>query len=250
MTLSANPPGTSQLALWPLQPGVTARLRHSRRARRVAVRIDHAGQVELVVPRGVSELRARAFLESRLEWVRRQLQRRVAVPPAQAFPPARIELTALNESWQVFLAGGVGRPRLRERGGNLLEIRGTGPAAQLRRQLLRWLALRAQRVFAAQLQVLAAQHGLVFAAVKVRRQRTRWGSCSARGVISLNLALLFQSPAVLRYLLCHELAHTRHMNHSVRFWRCVADMQPGYRTLDAELCRGGWQRVPAWLGEA
>ena len=82
--------------------------------------------------------------------------------------------------------------------------------------------------------------------MQVRLQRTRWGSCSSRGRISLNLALVFQPPAVLRYLLVHELAHTRHMNHSRAFWAAVAACEPDYRRLDALLCKG-WHNVPDWL---
>jgi hypothetical protein len=131
----------------------------------------------------------------------------------------------------------------------MLELRGTGTSEQMRRVLIRWLTRHAQRVLAAQLAELAQRHGFSYAALKLRRQRTRWGSCSARGIISLNLALLFQSPEVLRYLMCHELSHTRHMNHSARFWRCVAECEPRYRSLDAQL-RTGWSHVPAWLLEA
>ena len=242
---------TAQLPLWhgaAEQP--VAELRHSRRARRVAVRIDAAGRVELVVPRGVSEARARAFLASRLEWVQQHLQRRRQLAtPAQQFPPARIELTALGEQWRLFHAGGAGRLRISERAAGMLELRGTGTSEQMRRVLIRWLTRHAQSVLAVQLAELAQRHGFSYSALKLRRQRTRWGSCSARGVISLNLALLFQSPEVLRYLMCHELSHTRHMNHSARFWRCVAECEPRYRSLDAQL-RTGWSHVPAWLLEA
>ena len=80
----------------------------------------------------------------------------------------------------------------------------------------------------------------------IRRQRTRWGSCSTRGTISLNCCLLFQRPAVVRYLMIHELAHTLHMNHSRRFWHCVARHCPEYRSLDRELL-DGWRRVPDWV---
>lgn len=241
---------TAQLSLW---HGVTeppvAELRHSRKARRVAVRIDAAGRVELVVPRGVSEARARAFFASRLEWVQQHLQRRRQLAtPIQEFPPARIELTALREHWRLFHAGGSGRLRVSERLPGMLELRGSGTVAQMRLALIRWLTQHAQAMLAPLLAELAQQHGFSYSALKLRRQRTRWGSCSARGIISLNLASLFQSPEVLRYLLCHELAHTRHMNHSVRFWRCVEECEPRYRGLDAQL-RTGWSHVPSWLLE-
>jgi len=244
----------AQLPLWPAPRAENelpeARLRHSRRARRVAVRIDSSGQVELVVPRGVSETRAWSFLASRAEWVRSHLQRRRQLQPvAQEFPPACIALPALGERWRLFHSGGSGRLQLRERAEGMLELRGEGSSELLRRRLLDWLLARATQAFTTQLQELAQRHGFMFSAVQLRRQRTRWGSCSARGVISLNLALLFQRPAVLRYLLCHELAHTKHMNHSSRFWNCVAECEPDWRALDAELCQG-WRHVPRWLLEA
>jgi predicted metal-dependent hydrolase len=238
-----------QLPLWAEQPAQpVAQVRHSQRARRVAVRITAAGRVELVVPRGVSERRARLFLESRAEWVRHHVERRLAMaPPVAAFPPERINLQLLGETWPVFQAGGNGALRLREVG-TVLELRGSGTREQQRRSLLRWLAHRAELSLRPMLEALALQHGFEFSTLRVRSQRTRWGSCSSRGVISLNLALLFQPLDVVRYLLCHELAHTRHMNHSARFWRCVEDCEPRYRELDAALCTG-WRHVPAWVRE-
>jgi predicted metal-dependent hydrolase len=82
--------------------------------------------------------------------------------------------------------------------------------------------------------------------LQIRCQRTRWGSCSRRGTISLNVCLLFQTPEVLRYLMIHELAHLRHMNHSARFWSDVARHEPDWRALDRELLQG-WRRVPSWM---
>ncbi len=153
----------------------------------------------------------------------------------------------LGESWRVFQAGGAGAMRVRE-AGTVLELRGTGTRVQQQRALQRWLVRRAGRALAPLLAELAQQHGFSFATMRVRCQRMRWGSCSSRGLISLNLALLFQPMDVVRYLLCHELAHTRHMNHSPRFWRCVEECEPRYRELDAALCEG-WRNVPGWLRE-
>jgi len=82
--------------------------------------------------------------------------------------------------------------------------------------------------------------------VAIRCQRTRWGSCSTRGTVSLNCSLLFLPPEVVRYLFIHELAHTEHMNHSASFWRLVEKLEPEYRRLDRELL-AGWRTVPAWV---
>ena len=112
--------------------------------------------------------------------------------------------------------------------------------------LQRWLADLAQRELGRELSQMAQRCGLQFRRMQIRRQRTRWGSCSASGTISLNMCVLFQDVAVMRYLLIHELSHTQHMNHSRRFWALVESLEPDYRRLDRELVRG-WQRVPAWV---
>jgi predicted metal-dependent hydrolase len=112
--------------------------------------------------------------------------------------------------------------------------------------LRRWLMGRAQTVLAEHLADCAREFGFSYRALSIRRQKTRWGSCSARGTISLNCCIVFQPPEVLRYLLIHELSHTRHMNHSRAFWATVAGCCPDYRKLDRQLLEG-WRRVPSWL---
>ncbi len=114
------------------------------------------------------------------------------------------------------------------------------------RCFVRWLIDRVRRNLAPEVETLAREHGLQYSRISIRRQRTRWGSCSRSGTISLNVCLAFQRPEVVRYLLLHELAHTRHMNHSARFWDCVARHCPAVAALDRELPRG-WRRVPHWV---
>ncbi len=110
-----------------------------------------------------------------------------------------------------------------------------------------WLKRRALAALAPRLAEEAGLHGFRYSRLRVGNQRSRWGSCSTRGLISLNLALLFQPEQVVRYLLCHELSHTRHMDHSARFWACVAQCMPRWRELDRTLA-GGWRNVPSWIG--
>lgn len=75
----------------------------------------------------------------------------------------------------------------------------------------------------------ASHMGLFPQAISIRGQRTRWGSCSARGGISLNWKLVAAPPRVIDYVVIHELAHMRHMNHSARFWTEVERIQPDYK---------------------
>ena len=112
--------------------------------------------------------------------------------------------------------------------------------------LLSWVGDRARVHLQARLNAVSAETGIDYREMQLRRQRTRWGSCSATGTISMNVCLLFLRPQVVRYLLIHELCHTRHMNHSNRFWSLVETFEPDYRELDRELLHG-WQTVPGWM---
>jgi predicted metal-dependent hydrolase len=239
-------PASSQLPLWserdPAQPWV---VRQSQRARRLAVRVYRTGRVEVVVPPRTSRAAVEQFVAQHREWIERK---RAATPRpnAQPFPPPRIELAALDEVWRVHSSGGAGRLRVATQNG-LLVLTGVARSAQESQHKLRaWLMQHAAQRLGAILDGAARELGFRYERLSIRRQRTRWGSCSARGTISLNCCVLFQTPQVLRYLLVHELVHTRHMNHSARFWAAVAERCPDYRRLDRELL-DGWRRVPSWV---
>ena len=92
----------------------------------------------------------------------------------------------------------------------------------------------------------AARTGRAPKKMQVRLQRTRWGSCSSQGNISLNASALFLERRVARYLLIHELCHLYSLNHSRRFWNCVERYEPDYRRLDRELANA-WTEVPLWV---
>jgi predicted metal-dependent hydrolase len=204
--------------------------------------------VEVVVPSRTSPRAVERFLERHRSWIERKQDeaRQRAVPPAP-FPPPRIELSSCAEDWAIQVAGGSGSLELTRTGPGSLILAGDVSHGHDVRLLLRhWLTERAREVLTPQLAQVAREHGFRYERVLIRRQRTRWGSCSNRGTISLNCCLLFQRAAVVHYLLIHELVHTMHMNHSRRFWQRVQRHCPDYQSLDRELL-DGWRRVPSWV---
>jgi len=139
------------------------------------------------------------------------------------------------------------RAAVLDRGEGVLQVCAANDTARaVAPALLQWLAGVAAHDLRQRLDETARETGIDYVQMHLRRQRTRWGSCSAKGTISLNMCLMFQRPAVVRYLLVHELCHRRQLNHSPRFWSLVESFEPQWRVLDAELLRG-WQNVPAWV---
>jgi len=227
-------------------------IRVSPRARRLAIRVYPDARVEVVVPRRVGPREVEHFISAHREWIgsRRAMALRNR-PAPQAFPPAHIEFASTGEHWRLHLAGGTGPVRVTEQGGrseleHVLRVGGAWHPATLRRALRSWLLRAARARLEPRVVALAASTGVRYSRVTIRRQRSRWGSCSARGTISLNACLLFQRAPVVDYLVVHELTHVKHMNHSARFWQAVEHHCADWRDLDRELVVG-WRHVPRWV---
>jgi predicted metal-dependent hydrolase len=241
-----------QLGLWDAAPTATGwRVRESGRARRLSARVYRDGQVEIVVPRGTRPGTVAGFVSRYRGWIERQ-QRRLPPPELPTFPPAQVTLHAVGEHWDCRfepVAGparvAVARPPGPGAIGELHLCAAVDGMAELRSALLRWLEERTRAAATPLLMQLSQDMDCHYSRLQIRRQRTRWGSCSTRGTISLNCCLLFQRPEVFRYLLVHELSHLRHMHHGPRFWSHVAHFESDCRALDRELGQG-WRRVPHW----
>lgn len=223
-------------------------VRESRRARRLSVRVYPAGRVEVVVPLRTSAALVQQFVSKHRVWIDERLRDCQPAAGLDTLPHA-LELRGIEQHVRIEFIRGSGAPRVRGIANGADGVCVVGDPAASRdwsRALCRWLMRHAQDEIEQRLNALAADYELEYQYVRLRRQRTRWGSCSSRGAISINVCSLFLTPAVLRYLLVHELCHTRHMNHSKRFWSLVEKLEPDFARLDREL-RSGWRHVPAWM---
>src|SRR5262245_15418158 len=238
-----------QLTLWSAKDDSAGwNVRISRRARRLSMRVFPGGRVEVVVPPGVGIPAIEGFVARHRDWAeRRSREFALAAPSDAETRPDRVTLAASVQSWSIGYEAGRGR-RVWEHLPGELRVRVADPAdpLQVSTMLLDWLLERAGSHLGPLLAALSNEVGFDYRELQLRRQRTRWGSCSASGGISLNVCLMFTRPEVVRYLLIHELCHRRHMNHSARFWRLVERFEPQWQPLDAELL-AGWRRVPAWV---
>lgn len=221
-------------------------VRESGRARRLRIDVHPHGGVTVVVPRRTHPRVVREFVSEHWEWVektRAELGRRYPVPELSL--PSRLVLPAIDQSWQLRYLQ-ASSARCNETAGQLRVAGNLPDEAGVRKILRRWLSRCARRHLVPWLGQLAQDTGLTYRRTQIRCQRTLWGSCSSSGTISLNYCLLFLEPRVVRYLLLHELCHTRHMNHSKRFWALVARYEPSYKSLDQKLSASR-AAVPAWV---
>jgi predicted metal-dependent hydrolase len=227
------------------------RVRENRRAKRIILRVTVTHGLEVVVPSAAARRQIPEILAKNRTWIERALKKlcdeQVATNRELQTPPASISLPAVAEMWTVtreHISGA--RPRLEERAPHHLHLR-----ADLRdrggwQTLLRtWLVARAEKVFNAWLKQLSERTQLKYARITVRLQKTRWGSCSRSGNISLNARLLFVAPEIATYVLLHELCHTKELNHSIRFWRLVERFEPNWRKLDRALTDFS-RTLPRW----
>lgn len=222
--------------------------RRSTRAKRLQVRITPWQGVEVVIPVHTSKERVHAFLAKQRQWIQAtwsEMYAQIAEPERRL--PAELNLRALGERWPVHYRTRPGQRPSVTRAGRSLTVWQTKQDESVARALLRrWLARQARVRLGARAAELAAEFGFYYRRLQIRGQTSRWGSCSSRGTLSLNYKLLFLSPRLVRYLLVHELAHTRVLSHSPRFWKVVARYEPRWRDFDQQLGKA-WRDVPAWM---
>lgn len=228
------------------RPLPEAVVREHPRARRVILRVCPERGLVVTVPRGWDRSGLPAVLEARRDWIEGALARlraRGVEPGAVPAVPERVDLAATGESFVVRTVASHGRAALVECGNGVLDLRGD-PAGHLER-LRVWLRGHARKRLLPRLEELSARTGLSFASARFGMQRSRWGSCSARGVVSLNARLLFLPPDLAGHVLLHELCHLRHMNHGTAYKALLRRLEPRADELERALRRAG-AHVPPW----
>jgi predicted metal-dependent hydrolase len=229
-------------------------VRTSTRARNVRLVMSANDGLVVVIPRGFDRRGIPEILERRAAWIERAMARvetrcrMLGAGPLRI--PDRVALAAVGEEWTLERRSGPPASRgvrVREQPGQRLLLSGeVHDFGGCQEALYRWLGRKAREVLVPVVVEMARLHGFEVSRVSVRRQRTRWASCSRRKTISLNLKLLFLPPDIVEYVLLHELCHTVRLDHSRAFWALMEAHDPNYRVKNRRL-RDAWKALPAWL---
>ena len=113
--------------------------------------------------------------------------------------------------------------------GQRMERAADAAADPLSPDQIRELADVALRVLPERCRYFAGIMGVSYGRITIRNQKTRWGSCSSKGNLNFNCLLMLAPPEIRDYVVVHELAHRKEMNHSPRFWKEVEKVLPDYR---------------------
>ena len=223
-------------------------LRRSARAKRMRIELRPDRSLLIVIPDGTREDQWLAFLLSKKQWIARNLQRSAQQQDPKNTTtgfPSQLELVCTGQKYQTCrVTGAQNRAILVD---SKLDLVCDQYSEMLAYQVLRrWLIKQARGEFTARLQRISIATGLKWNRLSIRGQKTRWGSCSAKGNISLNFKLLFLPANLVDHVLLHELVHTREMNHSHRFWALMMKFDPQCDNHRSELRNAG-RRLPDWL---
>ena len=199
---------------WPIE------LRIHPHARSMRLRIDEARELLiLTVPRRVGRRAALQWAGGQASWVESQLRK---VEPGEPFRPGA---TIPFHGRELLLSWNDRLPRTPAMIGDVLQC--GGPLESFAARIERFLRSEARQQLSTMTAEFARKAGVTVRSVSIGDARSRWGSCSSSGALRYNWRIILAPPHLLRWLVAHEVAHRRHMNHG-----------PAFRALEAELYGG------------
>jgi predicted metal-dependent hydrolase len=230
-----------EIVLSELDPNfkISCLIRKSNRARRINLRIRSKEKAVLTLPRWTSYREGLSFLSNQKKWLEQKIK---TFPVTQKLSEYFIEggQIWINKS-PIFLSWSVNNNRKKVFSEVLedalqLDLPTTDT---IENYLFKFLRELARENLKSRLFTLAAKAELNCENVRIGNQRSRWGSCSARSTISLNWRLILLPYEIADYVIFHELAHLKHLNHSLQFWEYLEYICPNSRVYDKELLKAG-----------
>lgn len=212
-------------------------IRRSERAKKTRI-IVTSEKIEVVAPPKVPERRIQAFVAAQQEWILNALKRvRHRVHTTQSLAPT-LYVEGANVPFQGQQIPLTIKPTTAKR----LRVQLTDrhfviylpgsqsgdSSEQIKTALEVWMKQHAKQLALQWIEQHSPKHQLFPRNLRIKTQKTRWGSCGPRNDINLNWLLLLAPPVIMEYVVIHELCHIKHKNHSQDFWQLVATHMPDY----------------------
>jgi len=230
---------------------IAYQLKVSAKARQVYLRVEPGRGLQVTIPKRYAKRSIPALVESQRKWIIDALADLDSKTPPiyRQWPPPQLQLAAENAMVHVTYKqnANADSATIQWLASDHLQLTvDANNKAMVAKCIAEALKPRAREVLGPWLAGCAQRSGLSYKRMSIRGQRTVWGSFSSSGTLSLNYKLLFLAPDLVDYVLIHELAHTRYLDHSPTFWRFVEELKPNSLELDSQLKEAG-SFVPPWL---
>ena len=193
-------------------------IKRSSKSLSIRISINAKAQVIVSAPKLIPEFMIRKFVEGQEEWIEQNLAKvkknQVAVKTD--------ELYIFDKKYQVVVNNAASRMGVTVSGETILvnNLSAKTPA-KIQQQIEDFLKKTATKYVSTRTAILAKQIGISYKRIAMREQSSRWGSCSSHGNLNFNWRLVHYPPAIIDYVIIHELAHRQEMNHSKKFWEIV-----------------------------
>ena len=207
-----------------------------RRARKtVGLKINHNGLI-VHAPTRLSQKELERMLLSKADWIVKKLQSQQENQLEKFIWEDGASLLLLGNAISLSVRlDSVNRALEYEPGRISVALPTPNNQTSIARKVLQWYKKQALTDFTRRIALLAAKLGVETPPLFLSSARSRWGSCNSRGEVRLNWRLLQAPPHIVNYVVAHELAHLKEMNHSAKFWATVAGIYPDYKTAEKEL---------------
>lgn len=221
-------------------------IRTSKRVRSARIVIKPYQGLEVVIPPRFPKKQIPRILQQHEDWITKQLEKHANCFQPPMLPDA-LSIRMTDQNYAIEYRQNdqtTHKPRIHTELTTLTVNYQT--QEQAIESLRHWVRSQAIELLTPALKNVKEEFGFDYKRVSIRSQKSRWGSCSNSGTISLNDQLLFMPKETVRYLMIHELCHTRHMNHSNKFWQLVEQCCPEFKQHELNLMRGR-EIVPDWF---
>jgi len=210
-------------------------LKISTKRRTVGMRIDQNG-LTVSAPRRVPHKMVESLLLQRADWIVAKLEEYQSreTPSMQWQDGEKLCLLGNDITLCLTPSPRNSKPELAA-GRLLLGLPDTSNTEAIARKVLQWYRSQALNDFPRRVELLATKLGVPMPSVYLSNAKTRWGSCNSRSEIRLNWRLIQAPPHIIHYVVAHELAHLKEMNHSAKFWSWVEKLCPDYEAARREL---------------
>jgi predicted metal-dependent hydrolase len=201
-------------------------LRFSNKAKYLRLQINHANELEVILPKRYRHEKAEDFILQKKNWILKHLKEKQK--NAFHFLGKEIEIQI---NYDLF----VKKPQIIYSNQKLIANIPAGYSFTQDEIYNFWLKHKAKIYIPKRVKELSKLTGFYYKRITLRSQKTRWGSCSARGSLSFNYKLMKFRKEVVDYVIIHELCHLKELNHSKKCWKLVEKFCPGYKNLKREL---------------